>query len=602
MRANSEIMLEYYKRELTYLRRMGMEFAARYPKVASRLELSDDQCPDPHIERLIESFAFLTARIQHHLESEFPELAAALLGVLYPQFLNPLPAMTIARFVVDPSQGKLTSGHVISKGTTLYARTDGGQSCRFMTCYPVSLWPLTVVYAGFESTDQFEFLDSAANISVVLRIRIEATANPLFDLGFTGLRFFLNGDRMLANALYELLFAHVDRVALLPDTGGPPAFLPAEAVVPVGFSADEDVLPYPPNAHSAYRLLHEYFTFPSKYLFFDLNGLDRHGGERFFDILLLLDRMPGERLSIGRETFSLGCTPVINLFRKTTDPIRLSETRAEYLVQPDKRRERITEIHSIRTVSTTADPRDAETVIEPFFSFNHLMERRDQKSFWIARRHLTGRKDLPGTHLSLSFLDLDFNPLLPPATTVFAHTLCTNRGLAEDLPAGAILQLEQAAPLARIHTLAKPTAQVTPPLEGAALWRLISHLSLNYLSLTDGEAGLAALREILKLYSFADPTVVHDQVAGIRKMDCRPSVRRAGPDAWRGFCRGFDITLTFDERQYVGTSAFLLAAVLNRFFPLYAAVNTFTRLTIRSIQREGIWKRWDPMVGDKIVL
>jgi type VI secretion system protein ImpG len=602
MRAASDELLEYYKRELTYLRRMGLAFAERYPKVAGRLELGMDQSPDPHIERLIEAFAFLTARIQHSMESEFPQVSSALLGILYPHFLNPIPSMGIARFEVDPAQGKFTTGHLINKHTPLFTQTQEGEICRFRTCYPLTLWPAEVAYAGFESTDQFDFLDALPEVALVLRLRIASPEVPFPELDLRKLRFYLNGDRMLVNALYELLFCHVLHIAVLPEKGEDPVFLPDESILPVGFGPDEDVLPYPPNAHPGYRLLQEYFTFPEKFLFFDLDHLETRGSEEFFDILIMLDQMPGSRLTVDRKTFCLGCTPIINLFPKTSEPIRLDERHAEYRLIPDKRREKITEIHSVVSVSASSDPRVETRRFEPFFSFNHYMEATGQKAYWVARKQDTGRKDLPGSEVFLSFVDLDFDPTLPPATTVFSHTLCTNRRLAEEVPAGAVLQIEEAAPLSMISTLTKPTPQIEPPLRGATLWRLISHLSLNYLSLSDGEESLKALREILRLYSFSEGASTFQQISGIRGMSTRTVMRLMGSEAWRGFCRGIEITLLFDERLYVGSSAFLLAAVLNRFFPLYASINSFTQLIIKSEQREGIWRKWQPMAGERIVL
>ena len=248
------------------------------------------------------------------------------------------------------------------------------------------------------------------------------------------------------------------------------------------------------------------------------------------------------------------------------------------------------------------DHKDTTSTYEPYFSYNHGMAIDEHQAFYHCRRQHTGRKDMPGTELLLSFVDLDFNPAVPRTETVFAHTLCTNRGLAEEVPAGAVLQIEQAAPLSNIVTLAKPTPQINPPMDGAALWRLISHLSLNYLSLADGEESINALREILRLYCVSSYSDTHQQINGLRQMSCRSVVRRIGQTAWKGFCRGKEITLQFDEEMYVGSSAFLLGAVLNRFFPLYASINTFTQLIIQSNQREGIWKKWQPMAGDQIVL
>ncbi len=602
MTASREELLEYYKRELTYLRRMGTAFGETYPKVAGRLEMGMDECPDPHIERLIESFAFLSARIQCNIESEVSQLSSALLGVLYPQFVSPIPSMTVAKFVVDPTQGGLTTGHTIPEHTPLFAKTEQGETTRFRTCYPTTLWPIKVSYAGFESTEKFEFLDDAPDVSLVLRLRLESMSDSLKEMSLDKIRFYLNGERMMVNSLYELLFGNVTSVAILPENKKRPIMVGRDVIKPVGFKLDEGVLPYPPNAHLGYRLLHEYFTFPEKYLFFDLDNLEVHSSERKFDVLILLNQVPKGRLAIDRTTFAMGCSPVINLFSKTTDPIRLDERKSEYLLVPDKRREKSTELHSINTISASSDSREETTRIAPYFSYNHEMEKKGQNAFWHIRREDTGRKDLPGSHVYISFVDLDFQASLPPRKTVFGHTLCTNRSLAEQLPAGALMQIETAAPVSYISILRKPTTQINPPLEGAALWRLISHLSLNYLSLSEGKNSLKALREILRLYSFSDHTDSLQQISGIRDMECSRVVRRVGLDAWRGFCRGIEISLTFDERQYVGSSAFLLAAVLNSFFPLYSSVNSFTQLVIKSTQRERIWKRWQPMAGEQIIL
>jgi type VI secretion system protein ImpG len=600
--ATSEALLTYYKNELTYLRQMGAMFATRYPKVASRLALGADECPDPQVERLLEAFAFLTARLQHDIDDALPDMASALLSVLYPQYLAPLPSLAVARFEVDPAQSKLTTGHLIRQHTPLFAQSHQGQTCRFRTCYPVTLWPVDVTYAGFEARERFACLDTATNVAMVLRLRLSCLNDTLPTLALKRLRLYLHGDPTVTHALYELLFGHVVRVVLLPDSGAPPLFLPENAIAPVGFGPEDAILPAPAQAHPGYRLLQEYFAFPAKFLFVDLDHLATQTAQQAFDVLILLDQAPRERLSIDHQTFRLGCTPIINLFRKTTEPIRLDQRQTEYRLVPDVRRERTTEIHSILSV-TAASNHTAETqTVEPFYAFNHAMEGRQPTAFWHARRRPTGRPELPGTELLLTFVDLAFAPAQPPMQTLFAHTLCTNRGLAEHLEAGSRLQMEEAAPLRTIVCLQKPTPQRAPPLDGATQWRLISHLSLNYLSLADSREGLQALREILRLYSFTQDPALQQQVDGIRTLSSRQVVRRLGPDAWRGWCRGLEVTLGFDERLYVGSSAFLLAAVLRHFVALYTAVNSFTQLVITSQQREGIWKQWPPIAGVQSLL
>ncbi len=600
MLTDQEDFLRYYHGELTYLRRMGAIFAERYPKLAGRLELSPNDCADPQIERLLESFAYLTARIQRRLDGEFPEITSALLGVLYPHLVNPIPSMSIAHFAADNTQGKKLSGFEIPRHTKLFAQTYEGLNCRFRTCYPVTLWPLEVVSAGFESKDQFEFLDHATDVATVLRLRLTAPGFKLAELPFKQLRFHLNGSSTLVSALYEMLFCNVRRVALLGE--GAPVILPNDSIRPVGFGLDEDVIPYPLHSHPGYRLVQEYFALPQKFFFFDLAELARHKCVQELDILFLMDRTPQRGLWVDKNTFMLGCTPIINLFSKTTEPIRLDHRDHEYRLVPDIRRERTTEIHSIKSVSASSNPADETTAIQPFYSFQHQATGNEPRVFWHSRRLPTGREDMPGTDLFLSFLDLDFKPDLPPRQTVFAHTLCTNRELALEVPAGANLQMEEAAPVASIQALMKPTPPAYPPLQGTTLWALISNLSLNHLSLSGGKESLEPLREILRLYSFSDRPSTFQQVNGIVEMECRRVVRRVGSDAWRGFCQGAEVTLTFDESAYMGSGAFLLASVLQRFFALYASVNSFSQLVIKSLQREGEWKRWPPMAGEQAVL
>lgn len=617
MRVNDEDFLRYYWEELLYLRRLGASFARTYPKVAARLELEADESPDPHVERLIESFAFLTARIQRNLDNDFPEIAAELLGVLYPHLVDPVPSMTVVRFDVDPDRGKLTSGYPVPRHTPLFVHADGGAICRFRTCYPVTLWPVELTEARFDSPDRFPFLDRAGEVATVLSLAIETRADPLHELDMDRLRVHLAGDQILAEGLYELLFNHLLGVVLLPDgEDGEPEpgrrrHLHPSAVQPVGFAEEEALLPYPPHAQPAYRLIQELFAFPEKYRFMDLVGLDGHGASERLTIHFLFDRLPAPRLTVSASNFVLGATPAINLFEKTSEPIRMDHRRLEYRLVADRRREKTTEVHSVLSVSSSSTPpgrrgegSDGVRELSPFYAFHHGMERRGQKAYWHARRVLSLYQDVTGTEMLLSFLDLDFKPGQPPVETVFAHTLCTNRALAEQLPAGTELQTDQVAPVARIVCLKKPTPQISPPLGGQTLWRLVSHLSLNYLSLSSGEESLRALQEILRLHCTNESPVARQQIAGLAALEQRRVARQVGweegagtGDGWRGFCRGLEVTLTFDESLYVGSSAFLFASVLHRFLGLYAPTNSFTQLRIRSLQREGEWKRWPPMAG-----
>jgi type VI secretion system protein ImpG len=593
-------LLDYYQRELVYLRKAGVDFARSYPKVAGRLELGPNESADPNVERLIEAFAFLTGRIQRNLESEFPEVTQALLGLLYPQMTQPVPAMAIARLDADPDTAQLTTGHVVPRHTALSAEGSEDVRCRFRTAQDVTLWPITVERARIESTDQFDFLDTG-DVAAVLRLTLRSQGVMFNALEVRSLRFFLDADPVLASSLFELIFSQVSRVGFQWADARPRVDLAERVLSPVGFDEAEAVLPYPRHAHPAYRLLQEYFSFPQKFHFFDVALPKVEAETDRLDVLLMLRYMPKERLFIDRTTFALGCVPVINLFPKMVEPIRRHHRMTEYRLVPDYRNERTAEIHSLLSVTGVSETGERSGEYLPFFSFNHDREGGGGDAYWLQRRVPTGRKDLPGTDMFMAFVDLKFKPTRPPDETIFVTALCTNRTLTEQVPAGAELQTEQAAPLARITLLNKPTAPRPPPLGGETAWRLISHLSLNYLSLAEGADSLKALREILRLYAPPRDAAADQQIQGLSAMECRRVVRRLR-DRFGGFARGVEVALEFDERRFVGGSAFLMAMVLNRFLGLYTTVNSFTQLKITSKQRSGVWKVWAPLSGDQHVL
>lgn len=596
-----EEFLQYYLDELTYLRTRGRGFSRQYPKIAARLELSGGMPADPHVERLVESFAFLSARIQQQLDAQYPEITSALLGVLYPHLIQPVPPAAIARFEVDPKRGKITTGHVIPRHTPLYAYTQDTLTCRFRTCYPVTLWPVEVLEAALEPTEKYDFLSGSSRVAEVLRLRIGASRGSLGELSLDSLRFHIQGDAVHCHRLYEMLFAATERVVLLSDSQTAPIELNASSLSAVGFGPGEDLLPYPSHSHPAYRLLQEYFHFPEKFLFFDLNQLSRRNSDQWFDVLFLLKRRARERPVFDAATFALGCTPVVNLFPRTTEPVRIDHLQLEYRLVADQRRERTTEIHSIVSVSASSNPREPTLSYQPFYSFCHPANGSEPSAFWFARRVPTGRPDLPGTDLHLSFLDLNFKPAQAPDQMVYAHTLCTNRSLAAELAAGAQLHMEEVAPVARIYCLTTPSPPAYPPLGGATAWRLISNLTLNHLSFSREAHSLEALKEVLRLYCFSDRPSLQLQIEGIREMRTRRVVRHMGREAWRGFCPGAEVTLIFDQEQYVGSGALLLATVLHHFLALHASVNSFTQLVARRLNREDEWKRWPPLAGEQPV-
>lgn len=600
-----ESLLRHYQRELSVLGELGKEFARTYPRIASRLALDTGDTPDPHIERLIQAASFLAARIQLKLEDEFPEITMALLNNLYPHYLAPIPSMAIGQFVLDPEQGKLTTGYRIDRETTVYSRPVNDMQCRFRTCYPITLWPIKLQSAQFEVPDHptagFKALD-------MIRLKLQCLPGINFnDLALDRLRFYLHGDSQTVYPLYELLFNHLTHVQI--RNGGAtravkPLTLSPQSVQQVGFGVDEGMLPYSTRSFLGYRLLQEYFVFPEKFLFFDLDfelkALGPLGDQ--IDVLFFFDRPSQLEHSVKTETFQLGCAPLINLFEQITEPIRWDQTQTEYRVIPDVRRQNGMEIYSIESVIGSSPDSEKALEIQPFYSFKHSGGEGVKEAFWYASRKPPEKKDDPGTEVYLSIVDLNYRPADPPAETVVIRATCSNR----DLPAKLSFTGEQGdlelegAPLSSIRCLTKPSRVRRPPLKGATQWRLISHLSLNHLSICEG--GKEALQEILKLYDFSESPGILQQINGIARISNRRIVGRPAANTWNGFCRGLEVTIEFDEDKYVGSGVFLFASVLEKFLGLYVSINSFVQLVARTRQREEAIKRWPPRAGEQILL
>jgi len=610
-------LLSYYERELTFLRQMGAEFAEKYPKVASRLLLEPNRCEDPHVERLIEAAAFLAARVHLKIDDEFPEITEALLTVLYPHYIRPIPSMTVAQFHLDPEQGKLSGGLPISRGSVLYSKPVEGHPCKFRTCYETTLWPLSISDARWLTPDRLKPAlrsDSAA----VLRVELGCLPDTDFaKMKLRTLRIHLNGESNLVHTLYELLCNNCTQVVirdLTPGSRKVPVTLPASSLRPVGFEDDEAALPYPRHSFSGYRLLQEYFTFPEKFFFLDLSGLEalqKSGFGPKVEILFLIssferaDRTQMLESNVSAKTLCLGCSPIINLFPLTAEPILLDQRDFEYPVIPDVRRRHVLEIFSIDEVISPS--RDTHQVLqfEPFYRFRHASSRQEkrQQAFWYVSRRPSQLRNDEGTEVYLSLMDLTGRPTRPDVDTITVHCTCTNRDLAYRLPLGneaGDLELEGLGAVKRIVALRKATPTVRPPTGKGVLWRLISHLSLNYLSVV--EEGKDALAEILRLYNFGESAFHEKQIAGMLGLKSRRHFARVVSENGIGFVRGRQVEIEFDEEQYVGGGVYLFASVLEHFLGLYASLNSFSQLLARTRQRKEPLRQWPPRAGQAILL
>ncbi|MBF0304641.1 MAG: type VI secretion system baseplate subunit TssF [Alphaproteobacteria bacterium] len=601
-------LLPYYERELAWLRSKAGEFADAHPKIAGSLRLTRDAVDDPHVSRLIESVAFLNARTRRKLDDDFPELTAGLLDVLYPHYLRPIPSMSMVRFEPLPDA---TEPVAIDVGTALETEPLNGLHCQYRTTQPVTLWPIKIesIRMGPYPGGAPEFPQASGCRAVLkLELRCQSDGASFGSLAPPFLRFHLRDETRAANALYERIHNQVACVALCTPKrrDRPIAILGADAIRPVGFGPDEAMLPYPVNSFPGYRLLTEYFTFPEKFLFFDLAGLDGAtlaGVGPALDVYVYMAGPAGNlERTISVQSLALGCAPIVNLFRKIAEPIPLTHAADRYPIRGDLRRADAIEVYSVDEVTATS-PRGETVRFLPFHAPTH--RRDDTARYWLAHREPAGERD-PATEVSLSFVDLSFRPEAPAGWVANVALTCCNRDLPRHLPFGGghphLRLLEGGSAIQAVECIRAPTPTLRPPMGHGLTWRLVSHLALNHLSLTSDHNGLDALREILALYDFRDNSETRAAAEGIVGLTARSGTARApGPGAG-AICRGTEVTLEFDEKKLADNGFFLLASVLERFVALYGSINSYTRLTAVARGRSEAVKTWPPRAGDKFLL
>jgi type VI secretion system protein ImpG len=597
-------LLEYYERELTFIRESGAQFAEKYPKIASRLLLEPDRCEDPHTERLLEAFAFLTGRVQKKIDDSFPELTESLLQIIYPHYTRPLPSITTVKFM--PRLVNIpTSGHIIAKGARLFSPPVKETKIVFTTIQEVHLLPVEVARAGFT-------LPYNPSIGATGGVKIELNTAPGITLGKIEwphtLRFFLNGHQQHIFKLYELIMNNTVQVHIdsFSENNGVKrqedvVILAPECIIPVGFARDENLLPWPQQSFDGYRLLYEYFAFAERFLFFDLTGMQqlRQMAGSSLEINIYLNQSGAEQLLIDDDTFCLYATPAVNLFQQIALPVRIEHKRTQYPVYHDISTKSTTEVFSIDEVTGVTDSGDGDIEYQPFYSVAHYDQKEDQDAYWHLQRHPSPRKGDQGMDAFLTFTDAGLTHAQPKCATLTVHTTCTNRDLPARLAPGGFARdfiLEQECPIEGVGCLMKPTPTLRPKPGSRMQWRLISHLSLNYLSLLAGNG--QGLKELLKLYDIHDSPITRQQIDGIELVNYRHETMRIG----RSFCRGVEVTIVFNEDKFVGASVYLFSAALEHFLGQYVSVNSFTRLVVKSLQRTGVLKAWPPRSGNRVLI
>ncbi len=613
--------LYYYERELLHLREMGGEFAREFPKIAGRLGLENYACADPYVERLLEGFSFLAARIQLKIDAEFPRFTNHLLELVYPQYLAPTPSMAIVQMQPDLREGSLADGFKIERGTALRSQMGKGDqtSCEFRTAHDVTLWPIELTEANY-FTWSGEVggveLSRLGNLKAGLRLRLRASAGLKFnEIALQRLTLNLRGSDAMPNRLLEQFLSNAVGMVVMP-VKQPAAWhkvIAKSEIRACGFSDAEALLPYGARSFHGYRLLHEYFSFPQRFQFVELGGLapglQACDADEVDVVVLFSQVIAAFEQVISGANFALFCTPAINLFPKRADRIPLSDKSPEYQVVADRTRPMDFEIYQVLGVKGYGAGIEAQQTFQPFYAANDVQSdasayyqiRRTQRLLSERQRREGPRSSYIGSEVFLSLVDATQAPFSSDLRQLGIDTLCTNRDLVLSMPVGigkTDFTVESSAPALSVRCMAGPTIPAPSFAEGETAWRLVNHLKLNYLSLLDDgdKEGASALRELLRLYCQQNDLAAQGQIEGLRSISAQSIVRRLPVPGPISYGRGLQITLTLEESAFEDSGAFLMGAVLEQFFAKYVSLNSFTETVVRTTQRGEIMK-WPARVG-----
>jgi type VI secretion system protein ImpG len=620
-------LLRYYNQELRYLREMGGEFAKEFPKVAGRLGMEGMEVADPYVERLIEGCAFLAARVQLKQDAEYPQLAQRLLEMVSPNLTAPIPSMLVARMTPakDPN---LINGFRIPRGSALTgpATALSRTRCEFRTAQEVVLTPLKVVGA--------EYFLSAADLALStlpvperprsgVRIKLELPAGlALSQLKLGSLRFFLGGLTDVALRLHELIGGATIGVLAGPPGRGVDAgrvFIEAGAVRPVGYGDDDAMLPVTLRGLAGTRLMQEYFAFPQRFLFFDVNALGaalaKTAGNQF-EIVILFDRFVSSlEGAVEAENFQLHCVPAVNLFERRADRLHLDDSSSSYHLVPERTAALDYEVFDVTGVRGLRDDSE-EQVFLPLFAAPQSEPGSREGAYWSAEREPRlpsnrGKREGPrsgyiATEVFLSLVDSREQQFRGALRQLAVTMRCTNRDLPLFMPTGASgteLTLGSGAPLESIAISAGPSRPHSAMREGGIAWRLLGLLSLNYLSLVDSspDSGAEALREILALFAAGADLGMKRQIDGLRSVAVKPVVRRHPVPGPIAFSRGLEVRLTVDDLSFEGGSSALLGSVLHQYFSRHVSMNSFVQTVLISLSRGEIMS-WAPRLGARAAL
>lgn len=616
--------LNYYERELQFIKEMGAEFAKEYPKVASRLALDGSEVQDPYVERLLEGFAFLTARLQLRMDAQYPRFLQSLFQQIFPAYLAPRPSATVVNFALDPKAG-LEGSLGLPKGTRLRASKGPADqtACEFVTTQSCELVPVALESVEYSTNVAAlkEWAPARLQPRAAIRMKLKSLDDtPLSESMLDSLTFYLSGQTRQAHRILKQLSLHSLGFSFLPgaDSSVPPSFFSGKHLTFPGLDEANALLPRDTRYFSGFSLLSEYFHFPEKFLFVSLVDIAEgfaQCNDNEATLLWFLSEADAELEGrIGVDDFAFNCAPAVNLFPRRSDRMRLDSQNEEHHLVVDRTRPMDFEVYSVESVSGFSSSNEEHRFQRLYDSagdgssasrgayFSTRFERRLASS---SARKFGTRSSYVGSEVFVSLVDQAESPYPAELRHLEAQILCTNRDLPINIPLGkgaSDFSLEVNAPVSAIRAIAGPTRpkEALALGEGEFTWRLVNHLSVNYLSLVEASSGqgASAIQDLLKLFGDASDSTIRRQIESLVSIEACRVTRRLPMDGPIAFGRGIQISMHVDESGFAGFGSHLLCRVLERFFARYASINSFTETRVTyTDSKEEI--SWPPTLGQR---
>lgn len=599
-------LLPYYNQELHSIYEDAANFAKTYPKIAKHLNITHGKIEDPDVALLLEAFAFLTAHIQYKLNDDFPEISEALLSTINDSYLSPVPSCSIIQFNFNH---ELSDFYLIPKNTLIETNSDCKEKCKFNTLYPVDLWPIEITNAEINEINFSEFSNYSKDGKGCIKIRMKYIneKNNFCKIPPQKLRFFINAQEQIANIIYKIIFKNTLVIIIKNPITNQTIVLNPNNIKAVGFDTEESLLPNNGKITHEHNLIFEYFTFPEKFLFFEVDGLNEvnlTGMQNEIEIMFVFDEINTELIGkINKNTFKLGCAPIINIFKHIAEPVNLNNQKTRYKIIPDTRldNEQL-EMHTVKNV-VLLNTSGMEIAMHPLYNINYTRKSSgvNLNYYWYISRRMNTQQNF---EMYISFADMNYEDPELSEGVVYIETLCTNANLPSKLPVGVntryLHTVNMQLPLQNIEVLMPFTLSVRPKLRDGARWKIIAHLVTNFLSIGQDDIATDLLKTILIFYNFKNTISAKKNIDSILKVNCKKIVTRVIEKLYGAVCQGIEITIELDSEGFVGNEMFIFGNILDMFFAKYVTINSFSRLIF--VVNGEVYNKWPIRLGKKTLL